>query len=249
MRSNHILNILLDFAELMLSSGAEVNRVEDSLTRLGISYGAAKMNVFAITANITVTMIDHAGNAHTQSRRFVSSACTDFSKLEKLNALSRDKCSAKISEELFEAEISQIKSLRPNQYKLYAGSMLAAGAFAVFFDGTLWDGAAAVVFAILIYFMQNKFQRFCPNTIMFNLITSFLVGIGICLTAKIFGLNADKIIIGDIMLLIPGIAFTNAIRNLLVGDTNTGVMRFVETILWASALALGFVLSIMMIGV
>ncbi|MBR5505614.1 MAG: threonine/serine exporter family protein, partial [Clostridia bacterium] len=81
------------------------------------------------------------------------------------------------------------------------------------------------------------------------LLTSFLVGICICFTSQLFSLNADKIIIGDIMLLIPGIAFTNSIRNLLVGDTNTGVIRMVETILWAASLALGFVLSMMLIGV
>lgn len=248
-RYNHVLNILLDFGEMMLSSGAEVNRAEDAITRLGLSYDVEKMNVFAITSNMTVTMIDKFGNTYTQSRRMISTASTDFLKLERLNSLSREKCNGKISESEFEAKLSEIKAYCPNPYKLYIGSMLAAGAFAVFFGGTIFDGVAAVVFAALIYFMQSSFQKFCPNTVMFNLITSFVVGIGICIAAKVFNLNADKIMIGDIMLLIPGIAFTNSIRNLLVGDTNTGVMRLVETILWAGALALGFVLSIMLIGV
>lgn len=248
-RYDHILHTLLDFGEMMIESGAEVNRVEDSLTRLGVSYGASKINVYAVTAHIIISLIDTSGITHTQLRRLESVACTDFSRLEKLNGLSRAKCSGKIDETQFEESFEALKEYKPNQLKLYIGSMLAAGAFAVFFGGTVPDGLAAVVFAVLIYFMQSKFRSFCPNTIIFNLLTSFLVGICICFTSQLFSLNADKIIIGDIMLLIPGIAFTNSIRNLLVGDTNTGVIRMVETILWAASLALGFVLSMMLIGV
>ena len=69
----------------MLSSGAEVNRVEDSLNRLGKSYGVDRMNVFVITSNMIVTMIDSEGNPYTQSRRVVSCASTDYTRLESLN--------------------------------------------------------------------------------------------------------------------------------------------------------------------
>lgn len=246
---NHTLNILLDFGELMISSGAEVNRVEDALNRLGKSYGVERMSVFAITSNMIVTMIDSDGNSYTQSRRMVSSASTDYKRLEALNELSRSKCSLAIDEHQFEERIHELKSSKANTIKICIGSMLAAGAFAIFFGGTIGDAVAAVFFAVLIYFMQEKFRQYCPNTMIFNLLSAFFVGIFICVAAKLFSLNADKIMIGDIMLLIPGIAFTNSIRNLLVGDTITGVMRLVETVLWAASLALGFVLSTTLIGV
>ena len=62
-------------------------------------------------------------------------------------------------------------------------------------------------------------------------------------------LHGDKIIIGDIMLLIPGLAFTNAVKDIFIGDTISGVMRLIETVLWAAALALGFALSGWLLGV
>ena len=55
--------------------------------------------------------------------------------------------------------------------------------------------------------------------------------------------------IGDIMLLIPGIAMTNAIRDMLMGDTISGLMRLIESILWAGSLAVGFMASIWMVGI
>ena len=55
----------------------------------------------------------------------------------------------------------------------------------------------------------------------------------------------DMILIGDIMLMIPGLAMTNAVRNMLVGDTISGVVRLAESLIWAGALAGGFMLSML----
>ena len=60
-------------------------------------------------------------------------------------------------------------------------------------------------------------------------------------------LHMDKIMIGDIMLLIPGLMFTNAIRDVLLGDTISASMRLVEALLLAAALALGFFAAIWLV--
>ena len=87
------------------------------------------------------------------------------------------------------------------------------------------------------------------NTMVFNVIASFLTGIGIRLICRLVpGLDMDMIMIGDIMLLIPGLMATNAIRDILIGDTISGVMRFIEAMLLAAVLALGFIGAIFLIG-
>ena len=76
-----------------------------------------------------------------------------------------------------------------------------------------------------------------------------IVGVltGICTNFLTF-LHLDKIMIGYIMLLIPGLAMTNSIRNILVGNTISGVMRLIEAVLWAAALALGFMIAMFVTG-
>ena len=54
----------------------------------------------------------------------------------------------------------------------------------------------------------------------------------------------DKILIGDIMLLIPGLAMTNAVRNILLGNTISGLVRLADSLLWAAALAGGFMVAL-----
>ena len=62
------------------------------------------------------------------------------------------------------------------------------------------------------------------------------------------GTHQDKIMIGGIMLLIPGIAMTNSVRDMLTGDIVTGMLRLTNSLLQAAAIASGFALSIMLMG-
>ena len=244
-----LLHLLLNMGEAMLTVGGEVNRVEDTLSRMGRAYGAQQMNVFVITSSIIVTMAFSDGQELTQTRRIHSPGGTDFRKLEALNALSRRCCAQPVSPEELEKELAVIGRSAPRVSMVYLGSMLAGGSFAVFFGGGAAEGLAAAVFGALICLLQRTLIPACPNRLIFNLLCSFLVSTGICLCAWTFpGLQAGTVMIGDIMLLIPGLAMTNAIRDILVGDTISGVMRLIESLLWAGALAVGFMLGIWLMG-
>lgn len=246
---NRLLHLLLDMGEMLLDSGAEIKRVEDTLQRIGCAYGAARMNVFVITSSIVITMEKMNGELLTHTKRVNYTGSTDFTALEQLNALSRNCCMNPIPMDQFQRRLHEIAEPKGRR-ELYIGSILAGGSFAVFFGGTFANGIAAALVAVLICFIQEKMTKLFVNTIMFNLFGSFVVGIVICLTVKPFPfLNLDKIMIGDIMLLIPGIAATNSIRDMLMGDTISGMMRLIESILWAGALACGFMAAIWMVRV
>ena len=243
-----LLHIFLNMGEKLMGCGAEVKRVEDTLIRLGNAYGAVKMNVFVITSSIVVTMELHGGERITQTRRILGAGGTDFTRMECLNELSRRCCEHPMDPETFQYEMEHLKKA-PGGLLLYAGSALAAGIHAVFFGGTLIDAMFAAVFGILICYLQKVLPKICPNNMIFNLTAAFLAGSGICAVGRALPfLHTDKIMIGDIMLLIPGIAMTNSIRDILVGDTISGLMRLIESILWAGSLACGFMTAILLIG-
>ena len=64
-----ILNFALDIGEKMLKSGGEVNRVEDSVSRIAASLGASRTDIFIITSHMTATVFDSNGISYTQTRR------------------------------------------------------------------------------------------------------------------------------------------------------------------------------------
>lgn len=244
-----MLRELLNIGEIMVSNGAEIKRVEDTLERLGRACGADRMNVFVITSSMVVTMSFADGFELTQTRRIRKPGGTDFGKLEDLNDLSRRFCAQPMSCGQLHDEVEKIKVKSGHtKLKFYLGSILAAAGFCVFFGGSLWDGLAAAFFAVIICLLQRYLDPFCTNRLVFNVICAFLTGLGISLAAsRIPWLNVDKIMIGDIMLVIPGIALTNAVRDILVGDTISGAMRLIEALLWAAALSCGFMAAIWLV--
>ena len=237
---NDILNSLLDMGEALLYCGAEISRVEDTLQRMGKAYGARHVNVFAITSSIVVTT-DLGGKNRTQSRRIHPYGGTDFSRLEDLNALSRRCCGTPLSAEELKTEMRSIMKKKTPQWKRWIGYPLAAGAFAVFFGGGWLEGLFAALLGLLIMAAERWASPYFPNRVFFNLLVSFAAGMAAqAFTLVLPSIQTDKVLIGDIMLLIPGIAITNAIRDVMAGDTISGLIRLIESLLYALALGVGF---------
>lgn len=246
----NLVSILLDFGEQLLLCGGEIYRVEDTMVRLGNCFGCERVNTFVITSSIVLTLTFIEGKSVTQTRRITSPAGTDYEKLEKLNALSRECVSRKLSPEVLKERLLQTdNSSGHNIMQTYVGSLLVGVAFAVFFGGSFLDGIFGGVFGLVTAFLQSKLEKLCPNRVTFNLLSGFLLGISISLLAGLIpSLMADKIMIGVIMLLIPGIAMTISIRDIIVGETISGSMRLIESLLWATGLACGFMLAIWIVG-
>ena len=237
---SRFLCILIKMGEALQNSGAEVFRVEDTLNRIAAAYGAQEVNVFVITSSIVVTLTMPQLPPQTQTRRLRHASGNDLLMLEELNALSRRICAAPPSVEEFQRQLDAILAKRADPRLRLAGSVLAASSFAVFFGGSLWDGLLAGVIAVLV---------FCMNGVEFQFIASFCCGISTLLFCRIGPqLHADKILIGIIMLLIPGIMLTNSIRDILLGDIISGSLRLVEAILMAAVLALGMMAAIWLMG-
>ena len=127
--------------------------------------------------------------------------------------------------------------------------MLAAGGFAVFFGGDMLDGTAAAVIAIAVYFMDYNFKLRNINNVIYTFIASLVSGvIAMIFTHFGFGNNVDNVMIGVIMLLIPGLLLVNSIKEMFNRDIVTGLYRFVEAVFVAVAIAGGFAVSVLLLG-
>ena len=238
--SKDYLHVFLDMGDALLNRGAEIFRVEDTLNRMGYACGATQMNVFVITSSIVITMEFPGDGARTQTRRVREDGGNDFTKLEQLNDLSRRFCRQPVSATELRKEFDKINADRPKPLWKLLGSLLAASSFALFYGGSISDAIAAGLGAVLIWALQQYFRPVCMNEVTFQFAASFLTGCVICgLVLLCPFLHMDKIMIGDIMLLIPGLMSTNAIRDVLIGDTLSGIIRLIAALLLAAALALG----------
>ena len=240
----------LDIGEQMLRTGGEVSRVEDTIARLLFCYDFKKVNVFTITSQIQITAEDNNGKVYSQFRR-IDRWGTDLERLEELNQFSRDVCDGKA--DLIEDFVLEKKETQARKYKAYIGAILAAGGFTMFFGGSIADALITAVLAVIITFIKRFNLLINENVLLGDFIISVMTGfvgnILVLLGNRLqLGLHLDKILIGCIMLSIPGIAITHSVRDMLLGETITGLLRFAESLFTAASIASGFILISFVFG-
>lgn len=241
------LDIILTIASDMLQAGMEVRSVEEETAKMCSACGMEEVQVFTITSSILVSAKDQEGHIYTQSKR-IKNYKTDFTRLEQLNKLASNISEyhyslTKIQEEV--RRISDESSRRCGgwknvcfQYGLYSGISFV---FSLFFGGTVRDGFAACICGILIRSVFYLLDRTVNNRFLLHVIVSAAGGMAASLFCWI-GLadSVDKVIIGNIMLLIPGLAAVNACKDLIGGEMLSGVLRLVDACVIAIAVATGF---------
>lgn len=248
MDADLLLCCALDVAVQTLKCGGEINRVEETITRICYSYGASHVEVSAITSLIHATVRMPDGALSSQMRR-IAIGGNDLGQLERCNALSRRICEQKLDYDTIQAEVRKLKTRAPQPlWEDLAGAMLTIGGFAVFFGGTLYDGVAAAAIGILMSLLSryampfaNHFARTLLQSVLGSVLAYAAVAVG-------FGNNVDKVMIGTIMYVIPGLALGTALRDLLSDDTLSGVMRLFRSLLIAVTIALGYTAGIYLYG-
>ncbi len=238
-----ILSSALDIGEDMLSAGAEISRVEDTVGRIAKAYGASRADVMCITHSIVATLYME-GDIATQTRR-VAELSIDLDRLSRLNALSRRICVSRPGRAEFMAMLREARVQRryslTQQCFIYA---VIAGVLSAFNGASARDAAVSAVIGVAVRLMIYLLSGARMSRILAGAVYAFAGGF-LALAALKLGLadSFDKIAIGVIMLLIPGLNLTNALNDMFSGDTLSGMMRLFEAVLTAVAIALGFALS------
>lgn len=244
-----LIECLLDMGQQLLRSGAEISRVEDTITRMAKAYGCFRVDVFVITSIISLSLEFPNERVLTETRRIFSSSDTDFTRLEKLNNISRTCCRQPMAVADLRQALRQAAAEEKAFGMLLFGSILSAGSFAIFFGGSLWDGVAAAVLGAGICLLQRLLGKTEVSPVGANLLISLITGIVVGLVCHALpAIHSDKILIGDIMLLIPGLAMINSVRNILGGNTISGLVRLTESLIWAAALAGGFMMALLILN-
>ena len=231
----------MDIGEQMLISGAEVHRVEESVTRICKAFGAVRVDVFIITSSMVVTVHADDGEIYTQTRRIMSSG-VDIEKIHRLNQLSREICEKNLSNDEIETKLNAAINCKkyPVWWEFICYAVIA-GSFTLFFGGTLIESVISLFVGFIVRCSISLFNKIITNKI-FSKFVSTAVATFLAMIAVKYGwiLNVDKIIIGNIMTLIPGIGLINALRDLFTGDSIAGILRTIEAILTALAIAAGY---------
>jgi uncharacterized membrane protein YjjP (DUF1212 family) len=166
----------------------------------------------------------------------------DLDAVEKFSSLSRRICAQRPAPEIAAKWLEETRQQRRSYgFAMYMiGHFLGSFGFALLFGGSLADALCSGVCGLLVGIINRLIDSWGGNQFFRIIAAAFpmaLLAYG--MDALHLSDNTDCVIIGALMLLVPGLLFTNAMRDIIFGDTNSGINRIVQVLLIAVAIALG----------
>ena len=258
MDDKSIANMAVLAGEIMLRSGAETYRVEDTIKHILDTAGTSgagsssesrndrteqdspvRTESLVMLTGIIVT-IERPGQEAVTVMRRVHDRGTNMHRIVEVNEISRKYCARELSaEETWE----KLKSIKGRQYTVWMyniATVLVPAGFAPLFGGGLREIPAAAAVGVLLAVVMTVGKRLRISSFILNMICAGGVAAA-AMALKVWNpaLNMDTVIISGIMTLVPGVAITNAIRDTLRGDYISGGARALEAFVTAAAVAIG----------
>ena len=226
--------------EALLRNGAEIFRVQETMERVAHAYGIEEYDVYVLSNAIFANAVENGQKIETKLK-FIPGSTIHFGRIAGINQLSREIARGDVS--LHEAyarlrEITEIPYTHP--LALVAACGVGSACFSYLFGGTIWDAAAALLCGFVLQVFLNLIDRRTASKFILNLASSAVVALcAVLLYAAGLGHSLDKIIIGSIIRLVPGVALTTSIRDFLNGDYLSGTIRMIDAFLIGGCIAIG----------
>lgn len=237
-----IIILALLAGEIMMKSGAEIYRVEDTITRICKACNIPYVEVFVTPTGIFLSLDkgDDDSEMFTFIKR-IKGTGTDLGKISEINQFSRDFVNTDLSIEEGMQRLKQIGQGKPYNIGVRSlGAAFACAFFCLMFKGSLQDFACAFVIGAASYLLSVGFDQIETNYFIKGFCcTAFAAFLALVSTAIGWGNSSVPITIGALMLFVPGVAITNAIRDFLASDMLSGLARSAEAFFIAISLATG----------
>ena len=234
-----VMEAAMRAGQILLANGAEISRVEETIDRICGHYGIESGSAFVLSNGIFITMGDRREEFFAKVQHILVSGA-HLNRVAAVNQLSREISEGKHTVEELDRcldDIEQMPGKRPLIQML--ASAVGSGAFCYLFGGALSDCASAflsgfILYACLLHF-GGRLSKIVGNILGGALVT-FL-----CLVMyhMRLGNHISSMIIGSVIPMIPGVAFTNAIRDIADGDYIAGSVRMLDAMLVFLSIALG----------
>lgn len=242
-----ILLLALKAGRILLENGAEIFRAEETVYRICHHYGLKSASAFVLSNGIFLTSGDEEETQFAKVQQIpVNNA--NLSRVAEVNDLSRRIEAGFCSLQDVRRELNRIENMPDFPMHL---QFLAAGAsgacFSIMFHGDFHDAVCSFFIGILFYLYLQKIGKPMFSKIVCNIIGgAWITAMSIFCYKLNLGHHMEAMMIGGIILMVPGVAFTNAIRDMADGDYISGSVRMLDAVLvfFCIALGVGFTMTI-----
>ena len=247
--TKEVLSLAVEIADVMLRNGGEIYRIEDTVVHILKADNIENFDVYLLSNGLFASSNEDKEDACSIIRH-VPLGSVNLSKIAYLNQLARDLCTHKCTVAEGWERVKEAKTLpsysNKNQY-FFCG--LGSACYTFMFGGGLMDFGFSFIIGlfeqmVLNHLAERKFSRFLRNVFT----SAFVSTCSILVMQTGLPLLQDKIIIGAIMPLVPGITFTTSIRDFHNGDYLSGTIHLIDALLTALCIAVGIIIPMAVFG-
>ena len=238
--------LLLDIGAMLMSSGANTNRIRLTIQRIGKSYNYS--TDFLITHRaIMLTLKGPDGHVTFNELKQTYAHIPNFKIVSGLSKLSWQIVEEKLSVKKAKKEIKRLKAL-PHYPRIVVLSVVAfaCSSFCRLNGGSFLEMLIVFIAAFLGVFLRQELAKKKVNPYFNISIASFFTAMLAGAMGQLLPYEHDRIIfITSILYLIPGIQLINSITDVLDGNTINGMVRAFIGLVVSFAISTGLVLAIL----
>ena len=248
LKEEKVMELAMEAGQLLLENGAEISRTSETMQRICQAYGVCSEETFVLSNGIFLTG-GGAGKGYFAKVRHIPVSGTCLERVIAVNQLSREIEAGKHTPDEAARILIKIRGEKGKKWTDIFASGIGSGAFCCFFGGGLADGTAAFCAGILVSVLTRGMQVMKLSKITRNIAGCLAVSIFCGLAYAVgMGEHLDYMIIGSVMPMVPGVAFINAIREIVNDDYISGAVRMLDTVTFFLCIASGVGVGILVLN-
>lgn len=234
-------DLIVDMGEIIIANGGEIRRAYETMLRIAEYFKLDNFDTY-IVANGIFTSITIREEYYSCQIRYTSMKPVCLARVEAVNSLSRDIEKRRLSVADIRNELQKITAFNASGdwLKIIAAGV-SCGTFGYLFRGSPLDSVASMIAGLIMYLISLKVLNKLNFPKMMNIILCSAIAAGCCVILRNIGIgdNINHMIIGAIFPLVPGVSFTNGVRNLMDYEHLTGIIRLTDALITVTGTVIG----------
>ena len=241
-RDRLVMHAAMEAGHILLENGAEIDRVEETMDRICRHFGVNNASFFVLSNGMFATdesQYEYGGQFADVRHIPVHGARLD--KVAGVNQLSREMEKGRYTPKELLEELKKVRTLpeKPRWLQVLA-SGIGSGCFCYLFGGGYSDCIGSLIAGLFLYLFFLFVEKGKLKKLMHAIVGGALVTC-VCYVCYYAGIgdSLNHMIVGAVIPLVPGVAFTNGIRDIGNEDYIAGTVRLLDAMLVFFGIAAG----------
>lgn len=237
-----VVDLALEAGRILLKNGAEIFRVDETITRICRRFHVEYVDTFILSHAIFVSAENGMEEAYTKVKQ-VPLSSTHLGIVAEVNALSREISAGNVGVEEAYHRLEKIDNMPPVRgYLQVLAAGMGSGVFGYLLGASVTESIIAFFIGCILYIWVLKAKKHNMSKIIVNIVGGVIITVLAILALHLpflGNIKMDGMIIGSIMPLVPGLAFVNAIRDIADSDFLSGTVRMIDALLVFVCISVG----------